>query len=192
MAGLFKKAFSWMRAQSDLTHSSIVAGVTAASLPALPLLSPTTLVALNLSSMSVQFGTQVYVAFVGGPTMFVNLPKVVFGDVQARLFPKMGMLCMSTGALTLASYSVAHPVDTASYFLSTSLAVNVLNTFIIFPLVTQYMMELREHKDDSPERKKAAMKFGVTHGLSNLINLASMLANLGYIYLIASRVVNNW
>ena len=124
--------------------------------------------------------------------MFVNLPRITFGDIQARLFPKMGMLCMTTGALTLASYSVNHAVDTATYLLATSLVINILNSFVIFPKVTEFMLELRKHEEGTAERKKAGMRFGITHGVSNLINLGSMCANLGYIYIIASRIVGHW
>ena len=192
MSGLAKQMFSWLRSQSDLTHTSLAAAATAALIPVIPSLSPTALATLNLASISTQFGTQTYVAFVGGPTMFVNLPKTTFGDIQSRLFPKMGIVCMSTGALALASYSVGHSIDTATYLLATSLVINILNSFIIFPKVTDFMLELRKHKEGTAERKKAGMRFGITHGVSNLINFGSMFANLGYIYIIASRVVEHW
>jgi len=192
MSGLAKQVFSWLKSQSDLTHTSLAAAATAAMVPLIPSLPLTALATLNLTSMSVQLGTQTYVAFVGGPTMFVNLPRITFGDIQARLFPKMGMLCMSSGALTLATYSVNHSIDTATYLLVTSLIINILNSFVIFPKVTEFMLELRKHAEGSSERKSAGMKFGITHGVSNLINLGSMCANLAYIYIIASRVVGHW
>eukprot|EP00092_Neocalanus_flemingeri_P038961 GFUD01042415.1.p1 GENE.GFUD01042415.1~~GFUD01042415.1.p1 ORF type:complete len:193 (+),score=53.32 GFUD01042415.1:40-618(+) len=192
MSGLARQAFSWLRCQSDLTHNSLAVAATAVIIPLVPSLPPTALATLNLASMSILFGTQTYVALVGGPTMFVNLPRITFGDIQARLFPKMGMVCMATGALTLASYSVNHSVDTASYLLGASLAINILNSFIIFPKVTELMLELRKHEEGTPERKKAGMRFGITHGVSNLINLGSMCTNLAYLYIIASRIVGHW
>jgi len=192
MPGLTKQVFCWLKSQSDLTHSSLAVAATAAVMPAIPSLPPAALAMTNLTTMSVQLGTQAYVAFVGGPTMFVNLPRNTFGDIQARLFPKMGMLCMSSGALTLATYSVNHGVDTATYLLASSLLINILNSFVVFPKVTEFMLELRKHEEGTPERKKAGMRFGITHGVSNLINLGSMLANLGYIYIIASRVAGHW
>jgi len=187
-----KKVFGWLKSQSDLTHNTLTVVSTAALVPAVSYLSPAALTTLNLASMSIQFGTQSYVAFVGGPTMFVNLPRQVFGDIQARLFPKVGMLCMSTGAFTLASYSVNHATDTATYLLASSLLINVFNSFLIFPKVTEYMLALRKHDEGSEERKKAGMRFGITHGISNLINFGSMIANFGYIYIIASRIVQYW
>ena len=166
--------FGWLKSQSDLTHNTLTVVSTAALVPAVSYLSPAALTALNLTSMSIQFGTQSYVAFVGGPTMFVNMPRQVFGDIQARLFPKVGMLCMSTGAFTLASYSVNHATDTATYLLASSLLINVFNSFLIFPKVTEYMLALRKHDEGSEERKKAGMRFGITHGISNLINFGSI------------------
>eukprot|EP00092_Neocalanus_flemingeri_P004027 GFUD01004334.1.p1 GENE.GFUD01004334.1~~GFUD01004334.1.p1 ORF type:complete len:193 (+),score=39.05 GFUD01004334.1:50-628(+) len=192
MSGIVKKCFSWLQSQSDLTQTSVAAAATAAVLPGIPLLPPAALATLNLASLSVQLGTQVYESFVGGPTMLVNLPRVPFGDIRARLFPKMGMLYMFTGALALASYTVNHPVDTATYLLATSLIINLLNSFIIFPKVTQFMLELRQQKEGTMERKKAAKKFGITHGVSIMIILGSTLANISYLYIISSRIVGHW
>ena len=51
---------------------------------------------------------------------------------------------------------------------------------------------LREAKEAEGDVKKAGMRFGVSHGISNLINLASLAANLGYIYVFATRVAGSW
>jgi len=192
MSGLSKQVLSWVRSQSDLTHTSLSVAATAALVPLVPTLSAPALSTLNLTTMAVQFGTQTYVATVGGPTMFLNLPRHTFGDVQARLFPKMGIVCMCTGALTLASYNVNHGWDTPMYLLTTSLVCNIINSFLLFPKTTELMYELRKHEEGSEGRKKAGMRFGILHGICNLVNLGSMIANFGYIYMIAARVAGHW
>ena len=105
---------------SDLTHATLAVGASSALIPLLPSLSPSHLAALHLSSLATGLGTQMYVSFVAGPTMFLHLPRHVFGDVQvmnnlkcstsqncfkARLFPKMGMVTTGTSLLTLATYA---------------------------------------------------------------------------------------
>merc|ERR1719458_2198376 len=89
---------------SDLTHATLAVGVSSALIPLLPSLSPSHLAALHLSSLATGLGTQMYVSFVAGPTMFMHL----FGDIQARLFPKMGMVTPGTSLITLATYAHAH------------------------------------------------------------------------------------
>ena len=67
---------------SDLTHATLAVGASSALIPLLPSLSPSHLAALHLSSLATGLGTQMYVSFVAGPTMFLHLPRHVFGDVQ--------------------------------------------------------------------------------------------------------------
>merc|ERR1712137_925455 len=94
---------------------------------------------------------------VGGPTMFSNMERTKFGDIQARLFPKMGMACMSMSGLGIASYLHSHSPGTALYLLATSLLINAVNSFIVFPVCTGYMYERRKHEEGSEEQKKASM-----------------------------------
>jgi len=189
---LLKNVRGWLFRQSDEMHSALAVGATACLVPALSHASPELLAAANLTSMATQFGSQVYVAFVGGPTMFVNMKKKEFGDIQARLFPKFGMVGLSTGILTLASYNLAHKgsFDTCTYLLVGSLSVHIINSFFIFPFVTKLMLKLREAKED--EVPAAKRNFGITHGVSNLINFVGMGANLAYLYILASRVAGVW
>ena len=69
---------------SDLTHATLAVGASSALIPLLPSLSPSHLAALHLSSLATGLGTQMYVSFVAGPTMFLHLPRHVFGDVQVE------------------------------------------------------------------------------------------------------------
>jgi len=191
MAGLAKQAVAWLRSQSDLTHHSLTVAATASALPLLPHLSPPALASLNLAAVAVQFGAQNWVAWVAGPTMFLNMPRNDFGNIQARLFPKLGMVSVATGGLTLASYSLHHPVDTATYLLAASLACNCLNSFLIFPKTTELQFLKRGIKDEK-EKAAAERRFGMVHGVSVLVNLVSMVANLAYICLLGSQLSGQW
>ena len=71
---------------SDLTHATLAVGASSALIPLLPSLTPSHLAAFHLSSLATGLGTQMYVSFVAGPTMFLHLPRHVFGDVQVKGF----------------------------------------------------------------------------------------------------------
>lgn len=51
------------------------------------LLSAQSMAALHLFSFATWFGTMVYTTFILGITMFKNLPRKTFGNLQAKLFP---------------------------------------------------------------------------------------------------------
>jgi len=192
MSRLALPLIEWLKTRSDLTHNCLTVAGVSASLPLLSSLAPASIAALNLTSISVQLGTQSYVGLVSGPTMFLNMPRPAFGDLQARLFPKMGMVCVGTGILSLATYAMSHQVDAATYYLAASLGLNLANAFLVFPVTTHYMFELRKFKEGSKERKEVGMKFGILHLISVLINCGSMGLNFAYICSIAGILANHW
>lgn len=190
---LVKRCLGWLKNLSDEGHAAVVVAASAAAVPALPLVSPVALATTHMMAMGTQLGTQVWVAFVAGPTMFVNMERTAFGDLQSRLFPKYGMVGMSTGIIGLASYHLAHPTpDTVTILLAGSTLVHALNTFLVFPITTKYMYERRKHEEGTEEFKKASKKFGITHGISNLVNLGGLAMNLVYFYIIAGKVAGAW
>merc|ERR1719189_1187471 len=161
---------------SDLTHATLAVGASSALIPLLPSLSPSHLAALHLSSLATGVGTQMYVSFVAGPTMFLHLPRHVFGDVQARLFPKMGMVTTGTSLLTLAA----------------SLGLNALNSFYVFSKCSDLMYDLRQQKEGTDERKKAGMKFGIAHAISVGINFVSLSLGLYFTSILGSKIAGVW
>ena len=192
IVGAVKSAVSWVRAQSDLSHTCMSLAATGALAAAVPGLTPTSNTFVHLASLSTMVGTQCWVALVGGPTMFLNMERTKFGDVQARLFPKMGMVCMSMSGIAMATYLQKHSADLAFALLTSSLVINAVNSLVVFPVTTGYMYERRKHEDGTPERKQAEKMFHIHHGISNTINLGSIVANIAYLYILASNVVNIW
>jgi len=195
MSSIVQSVIGWLRRQSNLTHAGLTVTASLASIPALTHLSGTGLAATNLISLSTQLGSQIYVAFVGGPAMFANLEKTAFGNLQAVLFPKFGLLCMSTGIVGLTTYHLSHTQsDICTWLLVGSLAVHILNSFLIFPKTTEYMFLLRQsEKTENRELiSKNRMRFGVMHGISNLINIGSLGANMLYLYVLATRIAAIW
>jgi len=185
---LFRSAYRWIKSQSDLTHNGLLVVATSAAIPAVMSLQAPCTAFINLSSVSVMFGTQNWVSWVAGPTMFLNMERSAFGDLQARLFPKMGMVTWSMSSLALASYLANHSWDISATLLSSSLVLNLLNSFLLFPATTKFQYRIRECEEGTPEKATARKMFGMTHGLSVLLNLSSILANTAYLYILAANI----
>lgn len=126
--------------------------------------------------------------------MLLNLKdRNEFGDVQARLFPKMGMVCTSTSLLALAAYHFAHPTpDKLTRILMTLTASHHVLAFILIPITTYYQYEKRKYAVEDPEYKKNAMMFSISHAASMFCSYATMSMGAFYIYSIAKRVAHVW
>ncbi len=84
--------------------TAAVAAVTAASAAAfLPFASPAAAAAAAARAACVEFGIQLYVTFVAGPTMIFNMERPTFADVQSKLFPKYGLVTTAIGIWALLS-----------------------------------------------------------------------------------------
>jgi len=55
--------------------------------------------AVHVLAYGTWFGSVVYTTFIGGITMFQNLPRQTFGKLQSKLFPKYFNVCAVTIAL---------------------------------------------------------------------------------------------
>ena len=183
-----KTAVNWLRGQSDFAHTCMAGTAAGAASALVPNLQPHTAAAVNLASMGVMLGTQCWVGFVAGPTMFTNMDRHAFGDIQARLFPKMGMVNMAMSALALTSYLCHKSPDTCSSLIGSSLFINTLSSFVLFPVTAHYQYEMRKHEVGTPERKKAGMMFGINHGTAVLLTYGSIMANLAYLYIVAAKI----
>jgi len=193
MASFVGRGVNWLRRLSDLTHHSIVFGISAASVPAIQSLPPAYMSATCFAAVATQLGTQVWVANVAGPTMFLNMERQKFGDIQARLFPKFGMVGVSTGIMALTSYHALHPEPTTlTYLLAASAASHVLQSFVIFPYVTKQQYALREAAVGSAERKSAGMKFGISHGISVLLSYVITGFNIYFFYSVGQTISDKW
>jgi len=193
MRALIQSGVKWLRSCGDITHHNMVVGLTAVSLPIIQTLPPSGLATVALTTVGTQLGTQVWVANVAGPVMFLNMSKPQFGDIQARLFPKFGMVGMSTGIMALAAYSIAHPTpDLMTYLLAASTGSHFLQSYVVVPITTKYQYQLRALKDGSQEKKVAGMKFGISHSISVLLAYAAMGINIYFFYSVGSAIGVNW
>ena len=97
----------------------------------------------------------------------------------------------ATSLLALLGYMKQNPTATllcpahTGFFLTVSLATNLLNLWIFFPWtheVLETYMNAEKSGADEQVVKKARMNFGIVHGIANLINYGTMMANLVFLY----------
>ena len=125
--------------------------------------------------------------------MFLNMNRQKFGNIQARLFPKYGMVGMSASILALTSYHTLHPEPTLlTYLMAANVGSQLLQSYVLFPLVAKYQFRMRLFDVDSAEYKAEYRKFGAGHGVTMLIEFFVIGVNLYFVYTVGNALVGNW
>ncbi|XP_061703258.1 transmembrane protein 205 [Syngnathoides biaculeatus] len=159
---------------------------------------------LHLLVLSFTWGMQVWVSFIAGFALVMQVTRHTFGLVQSKLFPVYFYCLLGSHFISLAIYAVYHPrelldthetVQMALYFVALMMA--GLNAQWFGPTATEIMFLMREvekeHglgnqiglgaekegfaklKEQDPKYKAYKRKFGCYHGLSNLCNLIGVI-----------------
>lgn len=163
-----------------------VGSITAAVAALVPAMGKSSLATTHLLSLAVPLGSQFWVSFVAGPTMFTNMDKRDFSAIQSVLFPKYGLVTTSGSLLAGLSYHymMLGPVVGGESPLQLALALNVLgnlaNLLFLFPRTNRLLAEMRktEEAGDEAARKAAGKAFGITHLASVLINMVCLAINV--------------
>jgi len=145
---------------------------------------------LHLIVFSSWFGCSIWVSFIAGMVMFNNLPRHVFGRLQAKLFPAYFIFSALTVAIAIASaYAIGWEVKSLAAIMATILA----NLLYFEPETTRAMIRRQAverrldtgheigqltpsdpAKANDPELRKLSKKFGVLHGVSTLLNMLAL------------------
>lgn len=153
-----------------------------------------------LLSTSVFVGASAWTTFFSGIVMFRHLPKSVFGDLQAKLFPVYFGVQTVTSAAALALTATgragggAATAKARAAAAGAALAFSLLNLAVLEPLTTAAMYRRRaaqaeDSKLSESERKSANKKFGMLHGLSSLANLFALGAGVTVLWFSAEGMV---
>lgn len=152
--------------------------------------------AVHLLAFATWLGSTVWVTFIGGITMFKNMPRQMFGKVQAKLFPQYFalhsaaiVLCMGTLAFGAGSAGLGR---TQAIILGLSLVTCLANLLALEPAATKVMLE-RYDLENAPVRdeesiKKLYKQFGMLHGISSLVNLVGMAGAVAHGVWLAGRM----
>lgn len=144
------------------------------------------------------YGTLLYFTLVQAPVLFKTLPRVLFGEVQSKLFPPYYFISYVCGTLMVVTYHILHPLK--NYVPQDCVRMTALCLMLLFSLAQglwigpkvaslrlerQAAEETLQKTNASADQEKVAgltKEFGKAHGISSLINLLVLIA--GFFYLI--------
>lgn len=151
--------------------------------------------AVHLVAFAAWLGSTIWVTFIGGITMFKNMPRQMFGKVQAKLFPQYFALHAASLVLCAGTllYGCGGLPQAQALTLGVSLAASLINLLFLEPAATKVMFA-RYDLENAPVRDEAAIKalykkFGAFHGSSSLVNLVGMVGAVAHGWWLASRLV---
>jgi hypothetical protein len=151
--------------------------------------------ALHILSFATWFGSVAYTTFIAGITMFKNLPRKVFGKLQAKLFPKYFTLGSVTLLIQLATVQSMPALKVASTkALSLALLMTLANQYYLEPkstnnMMRRYELESEDGGKDTDEYKTLKADFGKFHGMSSLTNLLALCAGVAHAVYLAGELV---
>jgi len=164
-----------------------VSGLTGVAWGLMASASKENLAMASLVSIGTQLGSNFWVGFVAGPTMFCFLERPTFGFIQSKLFPKYGLIGTATSVIVLGGHYFGHR-DSFSFsnytaaVLGSILALNSFNYFLMFPKTTEWQTAMHDTNADDASRAKARKWFGAYHGISVLANFVCMAANVMFFH----------
>jgi hypothetical protein len=128
--------------------------------------------------------------FVAGILMFRHLPKDVFGDLQARLFPAYFATQAASGGLALAGAVGGWGGRGGSRAgLAVALVSAALNLVALEPATTRAMYARRAAaRAGGPAAAAANKRFGALHGASSAANLAGLIGMCVHLVAVAGEM----
>lgn len=172
----------------------------------------TTVAFIHLLTFAIHYGAQCWVTFIAGLTMFYNLPRIMFGQVQSRLFPMYFATTLALSSVTLVTYTIRNPYETwttTDWKLVIPLTLCVistfLNTYFFAPQIVDSMLRCFElekeagvayvigYVDRTELKKDPAYSlhyrtFRKHHGISAIANITTLVCNTMYLYYIACQI----
>ncbi|KAL3890997.1 hypothetical protein ACJMK2_003280 [Sinanodonta woodiana] len=170
---------------------------------------------VHVTSFSAHFGSQCWVTFVAGLTMFYNLPRIMFGQVQSRLFPMFFTTGLVLASVSFVTYTMRNPYETwdgqdiiQAYLLLTTVVLTFINAFFIAPILVETMVKCFEMEKgfgtaycvgyvDRTELKKNKAYFAMyksfrrVHIASACINVSTLLCNFIYMVYLTQQIIQN-
>ncbi|KAJ4141491.1 hypothetical protein NW768_000704 [Fusarium equiseti] len=161
-------------------------------------------------------GTTFFHSFINGIVMFKAVDRASFSAIQQKLFPiYFGLQTVLPGVLALTFpgntlIGLANgPAGLVSEFarwhsllpISVMAITGAINLIVLLPMTVEVMKKRRgQVKRDgkewyaegphSDEMKTLNRKFGMLHGISSLLNLATFVAAIGYGFTLGGRVLS--
>jgi hypothetical protein len=159
---------------------------------------------VHLVAFATWFGSNFWTTFIGGITMYKNLPRQTFGRLQSHLFPKyfqLSAVTILTSLVTLRSFSAGVVIAKPIYItLAVSLVATLLNLLWLEPCATKVMFarykmenlqaaDKKEEPGTDGEISKLKKEFGKLHGISSAINLVALCGSVSHAFWLAAKLV---
>eukprot|EP00904_Undaria_pinnatifida_P006065 jgi/Undpi1/2589/HiC_scaffold_13.g05968.m1 len=156
----------------------------------------------HLCSFSAWFGASIWVSFIAGVVLMKAVDIETFGLAQTKLFDayfRFSLLCLAVAGFSAAGLSSTReggdPVLGKTPFL-VALGCVALNLFFFGPQTTISMMERRrvckelgvDRKSLDPQVRRLSKRFGMFHGVCNMLNLASLACGAVHVCALAGRL----
>ncbi|KAA8898918.1 hypothetical protein FN846DRAFT_900005 [Sphaerosporella brunnea] len=172
----------------------------------MPLLSSLTAAGTwHLLSWGTLLGSQFFQSFIGGPVAFRALPRPMFAQLQAKIFPvyfslqsALPLVVLLTHPSTTKSYSELLLGTEAAIPMLVTLVTSAINLGVVGPKTTKIMRarKVQETRDGrkyyeepvSEEMRFLNKRFGVVHGVSSLLNLVGLLSTAAYGIVLGSKL----
>lgn len=181
---------------NNLVRLLAVTAVVAAGARGTAFLPATGVAFVHLLAYGSWLGTIVWTTFVAGITMYKNLPRQTFGRLQAKLFPLYFGLSAACCALQLGVliFAAQAAPQKQLVLLGIGLASSILNLLYVEPTCTKVMFQRYDLENTKGARDEALIKslsgqFGKWHGLSSIINLATLVVAVGHGWWLAGGMI---
>ncbi|CAM9538798.1 unnamed protein product [Pylaiella littoralis] len=205
--GLLDLMLSWVNRVVILASVVLLTLTTLTKQANIPL-SQATLRLGHLCSFSAWFGTSVWVSFIAGVVLMRAVNMDNFGLAQAKLFDayfKFSLLCLAVAgftatALTSSSFSSVDEESNGTAIKAwpflVALVCVVANLVFFSPQTTITMMERRrvcrelgvERNSPDPQVRKLSKRFGMFHGICNLLNLVALACGSVHLCALAGQL----
>jgi hypothetical protein len=187
--------------------AALVASVGAAAYLGAPSLPQSAAAFLHLLAVSTYLGASLWTTFVAGIVMFKNLPRQMFGRLQAKLFPLYFVILATTALVafaTLAAATQGGAAAAAGSFGGRALLAaavgSLANALWLEPAATEVMFAryaienkypggATKSAEDTARTTALGKRFGALHGGSSLANLFALCAMVAYSWRLAGQIV---
>jgi len=145
---------------------------------------------IHLLSIVVWIGSIVFFSFIGAPAIFRTLDRQAAGDVVGAIFPKYFMLwqvCSVLSILTLLHVGFvtgfSSSVKVGLVILALMGGITAYSSLVNGPQAREVKTQIRTETDEV-KKEELKKKFGRLHGISMVLNIATLILGLVLIYFV--------
>ncbi|KAG8232408.1 hypothetical protein J437_LFUL013980, partial [Ladona fulva] len=156
---------------------------------------------LHLTAFSIQFGSQIWMTFVSGLSLYFTMPRHIFGQIQKVLFPLYFTLTGILSLISLYTYSKLHSLNDGEgksqvVAMCACFAVQLLTRLYLCPRLVRFME--CKHKMEQlasptaiakcPRYMQYCVYFRWAHTATAMCNIFSMACTTFHLHHLAQQL----